>query len=62
MSLFSKKSCQKKERKIPDEILVDRNKTTSDSLNYAKTSGTMRQAFVREIPYTADTPQIKKEN
>ena len=33
---------QTRERKIPDEILVERNKTTSDSLNYAKTSGTMR--------------------
>ena len=31
-----------KERKIPEEILIDRNKTTSDSLNYAKTSGTVR--------------------
>ena len=33
---------QDKERKIPKEMLVDRNKATSDSLNYAKTSGTVR--------------------
>ena len=33
---------QDKERIIPKEILVDRNKATSDSLNYAKTSGTVR--------------------